>query len=242
MKRYLYILLAGMLLAGCKGQNNPEWTEQYEEAMFYVLRFVPSAGALRENVMLVPDAKGQYRMRSLGNGGTCKEFFMGNDPFIEVDTVQHWYLADWKWGVLLNMNHVVIPLRWVDVRHPDEKYVRSDFEVLTTGIIDRFGIVKRSDIDKLLHIEPAPASSEAGPWGQTSGGVSTDHLAPVYLNRYFSVQDVPDVIDRKGDWTYTKQDFVAERLRQDSLQEVYRARLEQLIYAGLAGGVVKSPF
>jgi len=227
------------LLTACTENNNPDWTEKYEEAKFYVVKFTQSGAPYKNNVMLVPNAKGQYRMRSLLNGGTCKEFFIGSSPFIRVDTTQNWYIADWKWGLLMSRNHIVIPLRWQDVRQPDAGYVKADFEMLTAGIIDRFGIVKRSDIDRLMHIEPAPAASQPGTWGHSSGGISTDHLAPVYLSRYFSAMDVPDIVDKKGDWTYTKADFVAERLRQDSLQEVYRKRLEQLIYSGMVNSVVQ---
>ena len=241
MKRFFYILLAGMVLAGCRGQNNPEWTEQYEEAMFYVVQFnsLWSVELPKERVMLVPNSRGEYAMRSLLNGGTCKEFFLGTNPFIQADKRLGWYLADWKWGLLLSKNHVVLRLGWRDVTVPDATYVRSDFEIYGQGILDRIGIVKRSDIDKLLHIEPTPATTEPGSWGRTSGGISTDHLKPVYLSKYYSLKDVPDVIDRKGDWKYTKQDFIAERLRQDSLQEVYRARLEQLLDAGMVNSVVR---
>lgn len=239
MKRsylYLFILLIG--LCACDNKSNPEWTEQYNEAMFYVVKFNPLAAAYIPNVMLVADSKGNYRMRSLQNGGTCKEFIIGKTPFILVDTVQNWYLADWKWGVLLSYNHAILPMRWYDVTNPDNSYVRSDFEIAASGIIDKYGIVKRSEIDHYLHIEPAPIASEAGSWGRTSGGISTDHLAPVYLSRYYSTQNIPDVIDKKGDWQYTKQDFLKERLRQDSLQEVYRKRLATLIYSGMVNSVV----
>ena len=241
MKRILYIVAIaaiGSILTACKN-DSPEWTEQYKEAKFYVVKFKPEAAQYRPHVMLVPDSKGKYRMRSLANGGTCKEFFLKHSPFIKVDTVQGWYMADWKWGVLLSYGHVVLPMRWEDVTRPDESYVRSDFEVAASGIIDKFGIVTRSDVDKYLHIAPAAASDQPGTWGYTSGGISTDHLAPVYLSRYFSVQDIPDVIDKKGNWQYTKQDFIQERLRQDSLQEVYHKRLETLIYSGMVNSVVK---
>ncbi len=237
-KRHYYLLLLPLFgLLSCSN-NNPDWSEQYKEASFYVVQFEPTAFEYMSNVMLVPNSKGEYRMRSLQNGGTCKEFFLFHSPFMQVDTTQHWFLADWKWGLYLSKAHSVLQLQWKDVRDPDATYVRADFQPLTTGILRRIGIVKRSDIDRLLYIEPAPASEKPGTWGRTSGGISTDHLAPVYLNRYFSAQDIPDVIDRKGDWQYTKQDFLAERLRQDSLQKVYRDRLATLIYAGRVNNVV----
>ncbi|MDY6380060.1 MAG: hypothetical protein SPK90_04610 [Bacteroidales bacterium] len=241
MKReYLLLLLLPLLgLLSCNN-NNPEWKEEYKEATFYVIKFNPLAASYQPNVMLVPDSKGDYRMRKLSNGGTCREFIIGRYPFLQVDTVQNWYLADWKWGVILSMGHVAIPLRWVDVHNPDASYVRSDFEVAASGIIEKIGVVKRSDIDYFLHIEPAPAAESAGTWGRTSGGISTDHLAPVYLSRYFSVQDIPEVIDRKDNWEYTKRDFLEERLRQDSLQGVYRERLEKLIYAGMGDIVINT--
>lgn len=220
--------------------NVPEWKEQYQEAQLYLVKFNPLAGVYRPNVMLVPDNKGNYRMRDLAKGGTCKEFILGSSPFIQVDTIQHWYLVDWKWGLLLSYNHAVLPMQWTDVTQPDAKYVRTDFSVVTSSIIDKIGVVKRSDIDKYLYITPAPATDEEGPWGQSSGGISTDHLAPVYLNRYYSTKDIPDIIDKKGDWRYTKQDFLQERLRQDSLQIVYKERLAELIYMGVGSIVIQT--
>ena len=242
MKQTIFILSCFIALCACGltscNSNSPEWKEEYKEASYLVVKFNPAALEYRQNVMLVPDSKGQYRMRSLINGGTCREFIIGHNPFTLVDTVQHWYLADWKWSVLLSRSHVVIPMRWIDVTKPDETYVRADFEIAATGIIEKYGIVKRSEIDRYMHLEPAPASENSGSWGRTSGGISTDHLAPVYLSRYYSTQDIPDVIDKKGDWQYTKADFLKERLRQDSLQEVYRERLATLIYVGMSNSVI----
>ena len=234
MKRlllYLLFLPVCACFVACN-QNNPAWKEEYKEGKYYLVKFNPLAVEYRPNVMLVPDSKGVYRMRSLQNGGTCKEFFMMHDPFIKIDTVRNWYLADWKWGLYLSHTHCVLPMRWVDVRQPDATYVRSDFESAATGIIDSIAVAYRGDIDLRLGITPAPAATTPGSWGRTSGGISTDHLAPVYLSRYFSAQDIPEVIDRKDEWEYTKEDFLAERLRQDSLQAVYRERLAQLIYSG----------
>ena len=238
--KHINIYLLGLLAVGMTAcnANNPEWKEQYQEAKFYVVKFNPLAAQYKPNVMLVPDSKGEYHMRSLANGGTCREFFIGHSPFMLVDTVQHWYIADWKWGVLLSHNHVVIPLNWTDVTKPDASYAATDFEIAASGIIERIGIVKRSDIDHYLHLEPAQATEEPGSWGRHSGGISTDHLAPVYLSRYYSTQDIPAVIDRKGNWQYTKEDFLQERKRQDSLQNVYRERLEQLVYSGLISLVI----
>lgn len=224
-------VLPVFLLISCN-QNNPEWREQYREASCTVVNFIPEAGFHRLEVMLVPNSKGEYRMRNLSTGGTCREFFLGHDPFIKVDSNAVWYLADWKWNLSISLNHVTIPLQWTDVQKPDNVYVRSDFETSASNIINRFGTIKRSEIDRYLGITPAPAADYPGPWGRTSGGISTDHLAPVYLNRYYSTQDIPEVIDQKGDWKYTKEDFLKERKRQDSLQSVYRGRLEKLIYMG----------
>ena len=137
-----------------------------------------------------------------------------------------------KWNLAANYNNVVIPMPWDAVRQPDAKYVRSDFKVIESNVFAKCSTIKRSEIDRYLGITPAPAADYPGPWGRTSGGISTDHLAPVYLNRYYSVQDIPDVIDRKGDWTYTKEDFLKERKRQDSLQNVYVKRLVTLINEG----------
>lgn len=218
-------------LVSCN-QNVPEWREQYREASCTVVNFIPEAGFHRLEVMLVPNSKGEYRMRDLSTGGTCREFILGHDPFIKVDSNAVWHLADWKWNLSISLNHVTIPLQWTDVQKPDNVYVRSDFETSASNIINRFGSVKRSDIDRYLGITPAPAADYPGPWGRTSGGISTDHLAPVYLNRYYSVEDIPEVIDQKGEWKYTKEDFLKERKRQDSLQSVYRGRLEKLIYMG----------
>ena len=226
-------VLQVFLLISCN-QNNPEWREQYREASCTVVNFIPEAGFHRLEVMLVPNSKGEYRMRNLSTGGTCREFIIGRDPFIKVDSNAVWHLADWKWNLSISLNHVTIPLQWTDVQKPDNVYVRSDFEISASNIINRFGTIKRSEIDRYLGITPAPAADYPGPWGRTSGGISTDHLAPVYLNRYYSTQDIPDVIDQKGDWKYTKEDFLKERKRQDSLQSVYRGRLEQLIYMGAA--------
>ena len=226
-------VLPVFLLISCN-QNNPEWREQYREATCTVVNFIPEAGFHRLEVMLVPNSKGEYRMRNLSTGGTCREFIIGRDPFIKVDSNAVWHLADWKWNLSISLNHVTIPLQWTDVQKPDNVYVRSDFEISASNIINRFGTIKRSEIDRYLGITPAPAADYPGPWGRTSGGISTDHLAPVYLNRYYSVQDIPEVIDQKGDWKYTKEDFLKERKRQDSLQSIYRGRLEKLIYMGAA--------
>lgn len=240
MKRiFLYLLCLPLLgLISCGNGNNPEWTEQYKQGGYYLVKFRPDAMLYRPNVMLVPDAKGNYTMRSLQNGGTCKEFFLFHDPFIKIDTVSSWYLADWKWGLKLSYANSVLLVRWVDVRQPDDTYVRSDFMPAASNILDTIAYVTRSDIDWYLHLDAAPAATTPGPWGRTSGGISTDHLAPVYLSRYYSAQDIPEVIDRKNEWEYTKADFLAERLRQDSLQEVYRARLEQLVYSKLINSVI----
>lgn len=238
-RRYLFMLVLPLLgLLSCNSGNNPDWKEQYKTGVYCVVKFSPLATAYEPNVMLVPDNKGEFRMRKLQNGGTCREFIIGRYPFLQVDTVQNWYLADWKWGVILSMGHVAIPLRWVDVHNPDASYVRSDFEVAASGILETYGYVSRNEIDLILNVQPAPAAEVPGSWGYTSGGISIDHLAPVYLSRYYSVQDIPQVIDSKGDWKYTKADFMAERLRQDSLQEVYRERLATLIYAGLGNNII----
>ena len=230
-----YSLFMGVLLTlglvSCN-QNVPEWREQYREATYTVVNFIPEAGFHRLEVMLVPDSKGNYRMRNLSTGGTCREFIISHDPFIKVDSTAKWQLADWKWNLCISLNNVTIPLQWTDVQKPDNVYVRSDFETTARNIINRFYTIKRSNIDRYLGITPAPAADYPGPWGRTSGGISTDHLAPVYLNRYYSTQDIPDVIDRKGDWTYTKEDFLKERKRQDSLQNVYVKRLATLIKEG----------
>lgn len=226
-------VLPVFLLISCN-QNNPEWREQYREASCTVVNFIPEAGFHRLEVMLVPNSKGEYRMRNLSTGGTCREFILGHNPFIKVDSNAVWYLADWKWNLNISLSHVTIPLQWTDVQKPDNVYVRSDFETSASNIINRLSSVKRSEIDRYLGITPAPAADYPGPWGRTSGGISTDHLAPVYLNRYYSTQDIPEVIDQKGDWKYTKEDFLKERKRQDSLQSVYRGRLEKLIYMGAA--------
>lgn len=226
-------VLPVFLLISCN-QNNPEWREQYREASCTVVNFIPEAGFHRLEVMLVPNSKGEYRMRNLSTGGTCREFILGHDPFIKVDSNAVWFLADWKWNLSISLNHVTIPLQWTDVQKPDDVYVRSDFETSASNIINRFGTIKRSEIDRYLGITPAPAADYPGPWGRTSGGISTDHLAPVYLNRYYSTQNIPEVIDQKGDWKYTKEDFLKERKRQDSLQSIYRGRLEKLIYMGAA--------
>lgn len=230
-----YSLFMGVLLTlglvSCD-QNVPEWREQYREATYTVVNFIPEAGFHRLEVMLVPDSKGNYRMRNLSTGGTCREFIISHDPFIKVDSTAKWQLADWKWNLCISLNNVTIPLQWTDVQKPDNVYVRSDFETTARNIINRFYTIKRSNIDRYLGITPAPAADYPGPWGRTSGGISTDHLAPVYLNRYYSTQDIPDVIDRKGDWTYTKEDFLKERKRQDSLQNVYVKRLATLIKEG----------
>ena len=224
-------LLLALGFVSCS-PNGPEWSEQYREASCTVVKFIPEAALYRQDVMLVLNPKGEYRMRDLATGGTCREFFMGHSPFMKIDSTGSWYLSDWKWNVLLSYSHVVIPLRWADVRKPDESYVRSDFDIAASGIIQKYSTIKRSEIDRYLGITPAPAAEYAGPWGRTSGGISTDHLAPVYLNRYYSTQDIPEVIDRNGEWKYTKEDFLKERKRQDSLQSVYRDRLEQLVYLG----------
>lgn len=235
MKRlyYISIILAAFGFVSCN-PNGPEWREQYREASYTLVKFAPEAAIHRLDVMLVPNAKGEYKMRDLSTGGTCCEFFLGHAPFIKVDTTEGWYLADWKWNLTISYNHVVLPMHWVDVRKPDNTYVRSDFEIAASGIIEEFATVKRSDIDRLLGITPSPAADYAGSWGRTSGGISTDHLAPIYLNRYYSIQNIPDVIDQKGEWKYTKEDFLKERKRQDSLQSVYRGRMEQLIYSGMS--------
>lgn len=239
MKRLsLYLLLLPLLgLLSCES-NKPEWKEQYKEGGYYLVKFEPLALQYRPYVMLTPDSKGEYHMRRLQNGGTCKEFFLTKDPFIKVDTVQNWYLADWKWGLELSYAQTVIPMRWVDVHDPDASYVRSDFSALASGIITQIAYVSRHDIDKYAQADTASAATYPGSWGQSSGGISTDHLAPVYLSRYYSTQDIPAVIDRKGDWQYTKEDFLQERKRQDSLQNVYRERLEQLVYSGLISLVI----
>lgn len=236
----LFLLLLPLLgLLSCES-NNPGWKEQYKEGGYYLVKFDPLAYQYRPNVMLTPDSKGEYRMRRLQNGGTCKEFFLLKDPFIKVDTLANcWYLADWKWGLELSYAQMVLQMRWVDVRDPDASYVRTDFTPITSGIISQIAYVTRHDIDKYSQADTASAAAYPGSWGQSSGGISTDHLAPVYLSRYYSTQDIPDVIDRKGEWQYTKEDFLKERLRQDSLQNVYRERLEQLVYSGLISLVIK---
>lgn len=240
MKRillYIPILFISCVLSSCVGNQTPDWDEQYKDGTYLVVKFNPLAAQYRPNVMLAPNANGEYRMRTLKGGGTCREFIIGKDPFIRVDTVQNWYMVDWKWNVLLSYSHVVLPMLWTDVTKPDASYVRADIESVATGIIEKYGYVKRSEIDDLLNLTPAPAA-QAGSWGYTTDGISTDHLAPVYLNRYYSVQDIPEVIDQKGDWQYTKQDFLQERLRQDSLQSIYRQRLSMLLDAGMVNSVI----
>ena len=285
MKRIQFILIATVLagiFTSCDDKTNVDWTEKYEEGTYYVVKFNPFKVDYYQNVMMVPDENGKYYMRSLKNGGTCREMFMGNRPFIAVDSIRYdtfpdirvdtihidtirtdtsltirfdtihvdtikvkktqfgpIYLVDWKWGLALSYSQLVLPMQWKDVRQPDERYYRSDFDVATQNIIDKIGVVKRSDIDRILNITPAPAAENAGPWGRTSGGISTDYLAPVYLSRYYSVQDIPEVIDQKGDWQYTKQDFIQERIRQDSLQTVYSKRLLKLVCMGIEYSVIK---
>ena len=110
--RHYYLLLLPLFgLLSCSN-NNPDWSEQYKEASFYVVQFEPTAFEYMSNVMLVPNSKGEYRMRSLQNGGTCKEFFLFHSPFMQVDTTQHWFLADWKWGLYLSKAHSVLQLQW----------------------------------------------------------------------------------------------------------------------------------
>lgn len=233
----LQISILGIAMVACDN-NTPEWKEQYKEGTYLVVQFNPQAAKYRPNVMLTPDKNGAWRMRNLAEGGTCREFIYKKTPFIKVDSIQNWYMVDWKWNVALGYNHVVLPMLWTDVTKPDATYAYSDFEVVATGIIEKYGYVKRSEIDKIIHIQPAPAASTPGTWGYTTDGISTDHIAPVYLNRYYSTQDIPAVIEKRSDWEYTREDFLLERLRQDSLQDIYRERLATLIYSGMVNSVV----
>lgn len=232
MKKYFVYLMTLLLALGfvsCN-QNTPEWKEQYREATCKV--FLPGLGFDKKRVMLFPTSEGEYRIRDLSTGGTCREFIFETKPYLYIKN--DWVLIDWKWNLAMSYSNVVIPMPWEAVRHPDARYVRSDVQVMASNVFDKCSTIKRSEIDRYLGITPAPAADYAGPWGRTSGGISTDHLAPVYLNRYYSVQDIPEVIDQKGDWKYTKEDFLKERKRQDSLQLVYLKRLEQLIDMGAA--------
>ena len=152
-------LFIGVLLAlglvSCN-QNVPEWREQYREASCTMVNFIPEAGFHRLEVMLVPNSKGEYRMRDLSTGGTCREFIIGRDPFIKVDSNAVWHLADWKWNLSISLNHVTIPLQWTDVQKPDNVYVRSDFETSASNIINRLGTDER----RYLHRPPCAGLSE----------------------------------------------------------------------------------
>ena len=149
---YCYLLvLLGFAITACNNGNNPEWAEQYKEGTYYIVKFNPLAASYYGNVMLVQDAKGEYKMRSLANGGTCRELFLGHTPFTQIDTVEHWYLADWKWGLYLSYNHVVLPVRWQDITKPDEKYVRSDFETTASNIITRvLGDIPAAEYQRII--------------------------------------------------------------------------------------------
>ena len=232
MMKHSSLFIAVLLTLGLVScnQNVPEWREQYREATCKVVRDSIYYDVFKEHVVLFQTGQDEYRIRDLSTGGTCREFIIGKYPFIGISGA--WLLVDWKWNLAANYNNVVIPMPWDAVRQPDAKYVRSDFKVIESNVFAKCSTIKRSEIDRYLGITPAPAADYPGPWGRTSGGISTDHLAPVYLNRYYSVQDIPDVIDRKGDWTYTKEDFLKERKRQDSLQNVYVKRLVTLINEG----------
>ncbi len=216
-------------LVSCN-QNVPEWREQYREATYTVVNF-ENRGDI-ERVVLFQTGQDEYRIRDLSTGGTCREFIFETKPYIILN--DDWILLDWKWNLAVSYNNVLITMPWEAVRHPDATYARSDIYAMTmtSNVIKKYSIIKRSKIDRYLGITPAPAADYPGPWGRTSGGISTDHLAPVYLNRYYSTQNIPEVIDQKGDWKYTKEDFLKERKRQDSLQNVYVKRLVTLINEG----------
>ncbi|MCR5049843.1 MAG: hypothetical protein K6A36_02030, partial [Paludibacteraceae bacterium] len=87
MKRILFGFIASLtvILTACdNGKTNLEWQEKYEEGTYAVVNLNPFAAAYYPNVMMVPDGNGKYYMRSLENGGTCREFFMGHSPFISI--------------------------------------------------------------------------------------------------------------------------------------------------------------
>lgn len=244
MKRnFLFFIIASisLFMVSCEDRTNPEWTEQYKEVSFAVVQFydnIPPSDSYAYHALLVPDGNGNYYMRSLKNGGTCREFFYRHYPFFSSMNCPYWIL-DWKWGLQLSYTNYSLPLLWMDVKAPDNTYIRSDFREIGRNVIYRYGYVKRSDIDKMLSITPAPAATTPGSWGRTSGGISTDYLAPVYLNRYYSTQDIPLVIDKKEDWKYTRQDFYDEVERQDSLQKVYIQRFDSICKMGMGEDIIR---
>ena len=53
--RKIIFILPVILLAACEA-NGPEWREQYREATYTVVNFIPEAGFHPLEVMLVPDS------------------------------------------------------------------------------------------------------------------------------------------------------------------------------------------
>ena len=172
------------------------------------------------------DSKDSVEYYALRAPGTVpQELFIGRSPYIPLP--DGWYAVDWKWGkIIYRPTNVLLPIVWEKMQDTDQRW-DIKIPLLSTNPVTRWSGVRRNAIDKYLNITPTPAviDSDHREWGDD---VSPDYRVPEWAWRYKHLSDVPDTIDVG----FTKEDYLRDIARQDSLQEVFIERLTRIIESG----------
>lgn len=164
----------------------------------------------------------------------CEDLFLGTSPYIHL--IDNYYLLDWKWALAPDNNCVLLAAEWNDVTSRyNQKWAQEDGCIaVVTDFLDKMYWTSPRAIDTYLQITPAPPSKEC--WSvnhYTNPKISADYELPWFPPKtYTNTSELPDTLYIDTAFTgevYTKEDFLAEMKRQDSLQQVYIERLKVIL-------------
>lgn len=182
-----------------------------------------------ENVLACQSSAHYDSYQVCGTGDLyCEDLFLGISPYVHL--IDNYYLIDWKWNLSPCSECILLKDSWKDVqsRYNQTWKQKDGYLAVVEDFIDKMYWTSPREIDTYLQITPAPPSKEW--WSvneHTEPKISSDYELPwLPSNSYTSVAELPDtlhIISTKD--VYTKEDFLAEINRQDSLQQVYVERL-----------------
>lgn len=162
------------------------------------------------------DSYNVYGIR--GYGRCVQELYLGKNPYITLE--DGYYLVDWKWGhYIYPPTNKLIDVLWTDVEDRLQQWDLQT-EILSDSWRDIFEIVgytDRKSVDVFLQIDSLPEFLEAN--------ISKDQYDPFnsasFLMEHNSIQQIMDSV--------FLVEYLDEVAKQDSLQNVYIERLNQII-------------
>ena len=177
-----------------------------------------------------------YYLRSRYDNVVCQECYLGTNPYIDLG--EGWLATDWKWGdFFYPYTNVLLSVPWTNIKDSWQVWDLNT-PIITKSHTIRYGYAWRKAIDNYLGIQPAPMDTTT--WTYHNGlkfNISADYLKPSFLlanrGQCKTIDEIPDTlfIDEMG-YAYTKEMYLREVARQDSLQQVYVERLRTIIQSG----------